>query len=160
MATKILILAIGQKQPAWVNAAVDDYLARFPTDFKVELRELKAEARSGRTDETERCRSAEGERLLGACPSTHTLVALDERGRDWTTQQFAEHLGGWRDAGEAIAFAIGGPDGLDQRVKRAARLQLRLSSLTLPHALARVLLCEQLYRAWSILSRHPYHRAG
>ena len=159
MATRILILAIGQKQPAWVNGAVDDYLARFPADFKVELRELKAEARSGRTDEAERCRSVEGERLLGACPSSHTLVALDERGRDWTTQQFAEHLGGWRDTGEAVAFAIGGPDGLDERVKRAARLQLRLSSLTLPHALARVLLCEQLYRAWSILARHPYHRA-
>lgn len=160
MATKILILAIGQKQPVWVNAAVDDYLARFPADFKVELRELKAEARTGRADDSERCRSAECERLLGACPSGHTLVALDERGRDWTTQQFAEQLRGWRDASAEVSFAIGGPDGLDERVKRAARLQLRLSSLTLPHALARVLLCEQLYRAWSILSRHPYHRAG
>ena len=159
MATRILILTIGQKQPAWVNTAVDDYLARFPADFKVELRELKAEARTGRQDEAERCRSAEGERLLDACPSNYALVALDERGRDWTTQQFAEHLGTWRDSGEAVAFAIGGADGLDQQVKRAARLQLRLSSLTLPHALARVLLCEQLYRAWSILSRHPYHRA-
>ena len=73
--------------------------------------------------------------------------------------QLADQLGRWRDASEPVAFAIGGPDGLDDRIKRAARLQLRLSSLTLPHALARVLLAEQLYRAWSILARHPYHRA-
>jgi len=160
VATKILILAIGQRQPAWVDAAVDDYLARFPADFKVELRELKAEARTGRADEAERSRSAEGDRLLAACPQGHALVALDERGRDWTTQQLADHLGRMRDAGEPVAFAIGGPDGLDDRVRQTARMQLRLSSMTLPHALARVLLCEQLYRAWSILARHPYHRAG
>jgi 23S rRNA (pseudouridine1915-N3)-methyltransferase len=156
---KILILAIGQKQPAWVDAAVKDYLARFPTDFKVELRELKAEARNGRADDAERCRSAECERLRAAVPAGSHLVALDERGKDWTTRQFAEQLGRWRDGSDNVAFAIGGPDGFDEGFRREARLQLRLSSLTLPHALARVLLAEQLYRAWSILARHPYHRA-
>jgi 23S rRNA (pseudouridine1915-N3)-methyltransferase len=156
---KILILAVGQKQPAWVDAAMQDYLARFPADFKVELRELKAEARTGRADEAERCRSAESERLRSAVPAGSQLVALDERGKDWTTQQFAEQLRRWRDASETVAFAIGGADGMDDRFKRDARMLLRLSSLTLPHALARVLLAEQLYRAWSILARHPYHRA-
>jgi len=156
---RILILAIGQRQPAWVDAAVNDYLNRFPADFRVELRELKAESRTGRGDEAERCRSAEGERLCAALPAGCALVALDERGKDWTTRQLADQLGRWRDAAEPVAFAIGGPDGLDDSIKRAARLQLRLSSLTLPHALARVLLAEQLYRGWSILARHPYHRA-
>jgi 23S rRNA (pseudouridine1915-N3)-methyltransferase len=156
---KILILAIGQKLPAWADAAVNDYLARFPADFKVELREMKAEPRTGRTDEAARCRSAESERLRAAVTVGSQLVALDERGKDWTTQQLAEHLGRWRDSGENLAFAIGGPDGLDEGFKRDARLQLRMSSMTLPHALARVVLVEQLYRAWSILVRHPYHRA-
>jgi len=136
---KVAILAIGQKQPAWADAAVDDYLGRFPADFKVELTELKAEARSGRPDDAERCRAAEAQRLRAAQP--------------------AEQIARWRDAGESVAFAIGGPDGLAEDFKRGARLLLRLSSLTLPHALARVLLAEQLYRAWSILARHPYHRA-
>lgn len=156
---KIVILAIGQKQPAWVDTAVDAYLSRFPADFRVELRELKAEARTGRADEADRCRGAESGRLRAALPSGAVLVALDERGKDWTTEQLADHLGRWRDAGESIAFAIGGADGLDETLKREARLQLRLSSLTLPHALARVVLAEQLYRAWSILAHHPYHRA-
>jgi 23S rRNA (pseudouridine1915-N3)-methyltransferase len=156
---KILILAMGQKQPAWADTAVNDYLARFPADFKVELRELKAEPRTGRADEAERCRSAESGRLRAAIPAGSRLVALDERGKDWTTQQLADHLGRWRDASESVAFAIGGPDGLDERFKGDAQLQLRVSSMTLPHALARVVLAEQLYRAWSILARHPYHRA-
>ena len=94
---KILILAVGQKQPAWVDAAMRDYLARFPADFKVELRELKAEARTGRADEAERCRSAEFERLRSAVPAGSQLVALDERGKDWTTQQLAEQLRRWRE---------------------------------------------------------------
>ena len=156
---KIVILAIGHKQPAWVDTAVEAYLSRFPADFKVELRELKAESRTGRADETERFRSAESGRLRAAVPPGATLVALDERGKDWTTQQLADHLGRWRDAGETIAFAIGGADGLDEAFRKEARLQLRLSSMTLPHALARVVLAEQLYRAWSILANHPYHRA-
>jgi 23S rRNA (pseudouridine1915-N3)-methyltransferase len=157
---KIVILAVGQKQPPWVDAAVDDYLARVPAEFRVELKQLKAEPRDGRPDDAERCRAAEGERLIAAVPAGATLVVLDERGKDWSTQQLAEQLGRWRDAAEQPAFAIGGPDGVAMRVRQAARLQLRLSSLTLPHALARVLLAEQLYRAWSILARHPYHRAG
>jgi 23S rRNA (pseudouridine1915-N3)-methyltransferase len=125
----------------------------------VQLRELKAEPRSGRPDDAERCRAAEGARLREAVVPGTTLVALDERGREFTTAQLAEQLSRWRDESAPLAFAIGGADGLDADFKRTARLQLRLSALTLPHALARVLLAEQLYRAWSILARHPYHRA-
>ena len=156
---KISIVAIGLRQPAWVDAAVSDYLARFPADFKVELKELKAEARTGRSDAGGRSRAAEAARLRLALPAGSMVVALDERGLDWSTKQLAEQLQRWRDNGESVAFVIGGPDGLDDGFKQQAACQLRLSSLTLPHALARVVLAEQLYRAWSILAQHPYHRA-
>lgn len=154
---KIAILAIGQRQPRWADEATADFLRRFPPDFAVVLRELKPEARDGR--DVERIRAAEGERLRAALPAGCVRVALDERGRDLTSAAFAEQLGRWRDAGESPAFVIGGPDGLADDLRRGANLVLRLSSLTLPHALARVLLVEQLYRGWSILHRHPYHRA-
>lgn len=154
---KIVIAAVGQRQPRWADEAVADFRTRFPGDFAVTIREVKPEARSGQP--VERLLAAEATRLRAAIPAGSFVVALDERGRDWTTEQFAEALRGWRDASEPVAFAIGGPDGLDESFKRDARLLLRLSSLTLPHALARVLLLEQLYRAWSILAGHPYHRA-
>ena len=157
---KISVLAIGQRQPRWADEAVADYLARFPGDFAVTLKELKAEPRSGKSGaDSERLLLAEAERLRGAIPSGSLVVALDERGRDWTTEQFAKALGEWRDRAEQPTFVIGGPDGLHESIKRGARQMLRLSSMTLPHALARVLLVEQLYRAWSLLARHPYHRA-
>jgi 23S rRNA (pseudouridine1915-N3)-methyltransferase len=154
---KVSIIAIGQRQPHWADEAVADFLKRFPADFAVTLRELKPEPR-GRGD-VERIRAAEATRLRAALPAGAITVALDERGRDLTSQAFAEQLGRWRDAGESAAFVIGGPDGLDEAVRRGARQVLRLSSMTLPHALARLLLVEQLYRAWSILTGHPYHRA-
>jgi 23S rRNA (pseudouridine1915-N3)-methyltransferase len=153
---KIVILAVGQRQPRWADDAVADFLGRFPADFAVDLRELKPEPRDGRP--AERIRGVESERLRAALPAGFLSVALDERGRDLTTAALAAQLGRWRDDGESPAFVIGGPDGLADEFKRGARLSLRLSSLTLPHALARVLLVEQLYRAWSILARHPYHR--
>lgn len=154
---KISIVAIGQRQPRWADEAVSDFLGRFPADFSVSLRELKPASRDGRT--AERIRAEEGERLRAALPAGCLAVALDERGRDLSSAAFAEHIGRWRDRGDSPAFVIGGPDGLSDEFRRAAHLLLRLSSMTLPHALARVLLVEQLYRAWSILHRHPYHRA-
>ena len=157
---KITIIAVGQRQPAWAQAAVDDYLARFPADFKVELKEVKAEPRSGKGNEpVQRLMAAEATRIRAALPSDSRIVALDERGVDWTTDKLAATLGRWRDDAAHPAFVIGGPDGLDPGFRQAAHTQLRLSSMTLPHALARVLLAEQLYRAWSILANHPYHRA-
>lgn len=154
---KISIIAIGQRQPRWADDAVADFLARLPADFAVGLRELKPEPRDGRSPE--RIRAVESERLRAALPAGSVQVALDERGRDLTSAAFAEKLGQWRDRGDSPAFVIGGPDGLSEEFRKGAHLLLRLSSLTLPHALARVVLVEQLYRAWSILNRHPYHRA-
>lgn len=154
---KISIVAVGQRQPAWADAAVKDFLDRLPADWAVTVREVKAEARDGKS--RERLMAAEAERLRAACPAGAVVVALDERGKDWTTMQLAQALQGWRDEAQPVAFVIGGPDGLDDAFKRNARVLLRLSSLTLPHALARVLLAEQIYRAWSVLANHPYHRA-
>lgn len=154
---KITVLAIGQRQPRWADEAVADFLKRFPPDFAVTVKELKPEARAGQP--AERLRAAECERLAAALPPGALTVALDERGRDLTSSALAGQLARWRDEGLSPAFVIGGPDGLSEEFRRRAHLTLRLSSLTLPHALARVLLVEQLYRAWSILSGHPYHRA-
>jgi 23S rRNA (pseudouridine1915-N3)-methyltransferase len=157
---RITIVAVGQRQPAWAAAAVDDYLARFPADFKVELKEVKAEPRSAKGNApVARLLAAEAARIDAALPAGAYTIALDERGADWTTGKLADMLARWRDDGMHVAFAIGGPDGLDAAFKRRARASVRLSSMTLPHALARVVLAEQLYRAWSMLAHHPYHRA-
>ena len=157
---RITIVAVGQRQPAWAQAAVGDYLARFPADFKVDLKEVKAEPRSGKGNQpAQRLIAAEATRIHAVLPPSGRVVALDEHGADWTTGKLAAMLGRWRDESARPVFVIGGPDGLDPGFKQAAHTQLRLSSMTLPHALARVLLAEQLYRAWSILTNHPYHRA-
>jgi 23S rRNA (pseudouridine1915-N3)-methyltransferase len=153
---KITIIAIGQRLPRWADEAVADFLKRLPPEFSVSLRQLKPEPRSGRSAEW--IRNAESERLQTALPAGCLTVALDERGADLTSAAFAERLGRWRDEGAAPAFVIGGADGLSEPLRRRAALVLRLSSLTLPHALARVVLVEQLYRGWSILGGHPYHR--
>jgi len=153
---KICIAAVGQRLPAWADAAVLDFVGRMPRDFRVEVKEVKPEPRNGQP--VARLQAAEGERLRAAVPADYLLVAMDERGRDWTTTQLADAMGQWRDGARDLAFIIGGADGLDMQLKRQADLCLRLSSMTLPHALARVVLAEQIYRAWSILSAHPYHR--
>ena len=153
---KITVAAVGQRQPRWADEAIDDFIKRFPPDFAVTIREIKPEARSGQP--IERVLAAEAERLRAAITAGGIVVALDEQGRDWTSAELARQLGRWRDASEHVTFVIGGPDGLAAELKRSARVLLRLSSMTLPHALARVLLVEQLYRAWSILAGHPYHR--
>jgi 23S rRNA (pseudouridine1915-N3)-methyltransferase len=155
---KITVVAVGQRQPPWANAAVDEYLSRLPAEFKVECKLVKAESRSGDVP-LARVLSAEAARVRAAVPNGAWLIALDERGKDWTTQQLADQLQRWQDSADDVAFAIGGADGLDPKLKDEARLLLRLSSMTLPHALARVMLAEQLYRAASILAGHPYHRA-
>ncbi|MFN3566081.1 MAG: 23S rRNA (pseudouridine(1915)-N(3))-methyltransferase RlmH [Burkholderiaceae bacterium] len=154
---RITVVAVGQRQPRWADAAAADFLGRFPRDFAVAVKEVRPEPRGAAP--VERLLAAEAQRLRAAIPAGSVFVALDERGKDWTTQQLADAVRGWRDAAEDVAFVIGGPDGLDAAFKREARVLLRLSSLTLPHALARIVLLEQLYRVWSILAQHPYHRA-
>jgi len=155
---KLLVLAVGQRMPDWVNAGWRDYARRLPAEYALELREIKPEPRaSGKT--SAQLMQAEAARLRAALPPDAIIAALDEHGRDLTTATLAQQLQGWRDEARNVAFLIGGPDGLDEALKREAHARLRLSSLTLPHPMVRVLLAEQLYRAWSILTGHPYHRA-
>jgi 23S rRNA (pseudouridine1915-N3)-methyltransferase len=154
---RITILAVGHKAPGWVQEGFNEYARRMPPEARMELVELKPEERGpGRT--ADKAKALEGERILAAVPPGATLLALDERGRSVTTQGLSVMLSDWmRDAVQPV-FAIGGADGLSDEVKARAAKLVSLSALTLPHALVRVVLAEQLYRAWSILARHPYHR--
>jgi 23S rRNA (pseudouridine1915-N3)-methyltransferase len=154
---QLRIVAVGTKMPAWVGAAVDDYARRLPGDWRVEWREVRAEAR-GASGHPGAWMQREAERIRGVLPAGARLVVLDQRGRDLDTPQFALRIAAWRDAARPVAVVIGGPDGLDPALARSADETMRLSSLTLPHPLVRVLLAEQLFRAWSILAGHPYHR--
>ena len=153
---KLVIVAVGQRMPDWAQTAYDDYAKRFPPDCRVEIKTVKTEPRGSKTLET--LYAAERERIEAAIPKGARVVVLDERGTALTTVALAKHLREWQMGGDDVALVIGGPDGLDPAIKAAAQARIRLSDLTLPHALARVLLIEQLYRAWSVNANHPYHR--
>jgi 23S rRNA (pseudouridine1915-N3)-methyltransferase len=153
---KLRVLAIGQRQPAWAVAAWDVFAKRFPPEMRLELKTLKAEPRSART--AAQCLAAEAQRIDAALPKGARRVVLDERGAALNTSQLAERLRFWLGDGRDVGLIIGGPDGLDAPLKASADETLRLSDLTLPHALVRVLLAEALYRAWSLNAGHPYHR--
>ena len=153
---KILIVAVGQRVPDWAQTAYDDYAKRFPHEIKVELKAVKTEPRGSKT--LENLYAAERERIEAAIPRGTRIVALDERGTSLTTKALAERLQGWQWQGDDVALVIGGPDGLQPAFRQAAHERIRLSDLTLPHAMVRVLLIEQLYRAWSVNAGHPYHR--
>ena len=153
---KLLIVAVGQRMPDWAQSAYDDYAKRFPPEVRVEIKTVKTETRGSKTLET--LLSAERDRIQAVLPRGCRVVALDERGTALTTQALAEQLRGWQLDAIDVALVIGGPDGLEPAFRAAAHQRIRLSDLTLPHALARVLLIEQLYRAWSINAGHPYHR--
>jgi 23S rRNA (pseudouridine1915-N3)-methyltransferase len=154
---RVTILSVGHKMPAWIQEGFQEYTRRMPPEVRVELVELKPEERSAAKN-AGKAMQAEGERILAAVPDGATLLALDERGRAVSTQGLSVMLADWmRDATHPV-FAIGGADGLDAAVKERANKLISLSALTLPHGLVRVVLAEQLYRAWSILARHPYHR--
>lgn len=153
---KLVIVAVGQRMPDWAQTAYDDYAKRFPPDCRVEVKTVKTEPRGSKTLET--LLSAERARIEAAIPKGARVVALDERGTALTTVALAKHLREWQMGGDDVALVIGGPDGLAPTFKAAAHLRIRLSDMTLPHALARVLLIEQLYRAWSVNANHPYHR--
>jgi len=152
------ILAVGGRQPAWVNEAVADYCRRMPPELPLQVKELKAEPRTtGKTPAA--MMAAEAQRIRAALPAHARVVALDENGQRLTSEALCIQLTGWRENADPLVFLIGGADGLDAELKKEAGLLLRLSDFTLPHGMARVLLAEQLYRAWSIGSGHPYHRA-
>jgi len=153
---KLVIVAVGQRVPDWAQTAWDDYAKRFPPELKVELKAVKTEPRSSKTLET--LLAAERERIEAAIPKGARVVALDERGTQLTTVALASKLKGWQLASDDVALIIGGPDGLEPAFRQAAHERIRLSDLTLPHAMVRVLLIEQLYRAWSVNAGHPYHR--
>ena len=153
---KLVVVAVGQRVPAWAQAAWDDYAKRFPPELRVELRAVKTEARGSKALAT--LLGAERERIRSAIAPGSRIVALDEHGTSLTTVALAQRLTQWQLGGGDVALVIGGPDGLDADFKRAAHERIRLSDMTLPHAMVRVLLVEQLYRAWSINSGHPYHR--
>lgn len=154
---RITVAAVGTRLPAWAEQAVQDYVGRFPREFEVTLKQARPEPRGQAS--LQHTLQSEQARLSAAVAGSGRVIALDERGADWDTARLAHQIGRWRDASEHVSFLIGGPDGLSEPLKASAQLKLRLSSLTLPHALARVVLVEQLYRAWSILANHPYHRA-
>jgi 23S rRNA (pseudouridine1915-N3)-methyltransferase len=153
---KLVLAAVGQRQPAWADAAYADYAKRFPPELRLELKAVKAEPRGSRT--AAQLMSAEAQRLEAAVPRGARRIALDERGTRVSTAELAARLQGWQRDGRDVAFLVGGPDGLDPALKAAADETWRLSDLTLPHAFARLLLAEALYRAWTVLANHPYHR--
>lgn len=154
---RLLIIAVGERMPGWVDTAFADYAKRMPRKARIELIEVRPERRiGGRTPA--QCMAAEAARIEAALPAQCRRIVLDEHGRDLTSTALAARMEHWLGEGRDPAFIIGGPDGLDPALKATADEQLRLSSLTLPHALVRVLLAEQLYRVMSILDNHPYHR--
>ncbi len=154
---KLRLIAVGQKMPDWVKTGFDEYARRLPRHLALQLIELPLGQR-GRKGAAPAARAEEGEAILSQVGRA-SLVALDERGKAWSTAQLADQLAKWQQQGDDVALVVGGPDGLAPSVLQQARQKWSLSPLTLPHPLVRVVLAEQLYRAWTILSGHPYHRA-
>lgn len=154
---RLVLVAVGQRQPAWADQAYEDFAKRFPPELRLELKAVKAEPRSGGKT-AEQLMAAEAQRIEAALPKGARRIILDERGERRTSMQLAERLKLWMGEGRDAALIIGGPDGLHPTLKATADETLRLSDLTLPHAFARVLLAEGLYRAWTVMTGHPYHR--
>lgn len=154
---RIHLITVANKAPAWVLEGFNEYAKRMPPEARLELVEVKPEPREGGKTPAQMM-AAEAKRILAAVPKGATLIALDERGRDTGTKALAQLLETWLAGGSDVALVIGGADGLAPEVKTRASTLLRLSSLTLPHALVRVVLAEALYRAWSVVKGHPYHR--
>lgn len=153
---KLFLVAVGQRMPAWADTAYDDFAKRFPPEMRLELKAVKAETRGSKT--TEQLMAAEATRIEAALPKGVRRVVLDERGDRLTTLQLSARMKAWMHDGRDVALVVGGPDGLDPALKQTADETLRLSDLTLPHAFVRVLLAEALYRAWTVMVNHPYHR--
>jgi len=155
---KLVIVAVGHRQPGWVDDGCAEYLKRMPREATASVTEIKPEPRGSKT--REQLLAAERGRIEDALPVSCRLVVLDEKGDDLSTLKLAQRLEHWMQDGRDIALLIGGADGIDEALKQRAAEKIRLSSLTLPHGMARLLLCEQLYRAVSVLKNHPYHREG
>lgn len=154
----IHLIAIGTRMDAWVSAAYEEYARRLPPSCALRLIGIPA-AKATRNSVVERRLAAEGGRQLAAVPNAARVVILDERGREWNTPELAARLGQWQADGRDIALLVGGADGLAAACRERAEESWALSRLTLPHPLVRVVVAEQIYRAWSLLNNHPYHRA-
>lgn len=153
----ISIIAIGKKMPSWIEAGFNEYARRMPHDFRVQLIEIPAQKR-GSSSEVTRAMKLEGEHMLAAIPKDSFTIALDVKGEQWDTHQLANNMQTWQTQGQSISLLIGGPEGLTKPCLDRANKKWSLSALTFPHPLVRVIIAEQLYRAWSIISNHPYHR--
>lgn len=154
---QLVIAAVGHKMPAWIENGFCEYAKRMPPDCRIHLKEIKPVERSGsKTAET--AMALERAKIEAAVPKGARIIALDEHGKDVTSVQLAQLLTQWQQDGRDVTFVIGGADGLDPDFKKKADMLIRISSLTLPHGMVRVMLAEQLYRAWSITQNHPYHR--
>ncbi len=156
---KLHIITVGHKPRAWISSGFQDYARRMPRELPLLLAEVRPAHREGAGPaQIARARSTERDRILAAIPANSVRIALDERGKAITTTQLAQKLESWMQRGKDVCFLIGGADGLDDEIKHSADLVLSLSMMTMPHALVRVVLAEQLYRAMSIIRKHPYHR--
>lgn len=155
---RIQLIAIGQKMPAWVNTGVQEYAKRLPREWAFQLQEVAAVKR-GKGADVARLTEQEGRRQLDVVAAHARVIALDECGQSWSTRQLAEQLEDWQQQASSVALLIGGADGLAEACLQKAQQRWSLSALTLPHAMVRVVVVEQLYRAWSINARHPYHRS-
>lgn len=154
---QLVIAAVGHKMPGWIEDGFQEYAKRMPPECRIQLKEIKPVERSGsKTAET--VMALERAKIEAAIPRGARIIALDERGKDLTTMQLSQLLTQWQQDGRDVTFLIGGADGLDAGLKASSDMLVRISSLTLPHGMVRVLLAEQLYRAWSITQNHPYHR--
>ena len=154
----IRLLAVGDRQPSWVDEAFARYSERFPREWKFRLDTI-ATVRRSKNDKSERAKRAEGEQILERLAPQEQVVLLDEGGKQFRSRALAEKLANWQGEGRDLCFVIGGPDGVSEACKQRANATWSLSQLTLPHGLARVIFVEALYRAWSLQSGHPYHRA-
>jgi len=162
---RLRLLSVGRRMPDWVDQGFAEYVKRLPPECALELTEIEPARRgkgrgkaAGSAALRDRLRAEEGDRLLKAIPADALVIALDVSGRAWSTEQLAERLRGWLSEGRNVALLVGGADGLSAECLARADLRWSLSPLTFPHPLVRVMLAEQIYRAWSILAGHPYHR--
>jgi 23S rRNA (pseudouridine1915-N3)-methyltransferase len=155
---RLRLIAVGGRMPDWVQTAFDDYVRRLPRELRMELVEIPLAVR-GKNADIARARQLEGERVLKALPDNMRTIALDERGAGWSSTDLADQLKRWQQDGRDVALLVGGPDGHAPEVLKRAEQKWSLSPLTLPHALVRVLIAEQIYRATTLIAGHPYHRA-
>lgn len=151
------LIAVGNRMPAWVEQGYQEYAKRLPPECALVLHEITAGKR-GKNADIARLTHQEGEKMAAAIPKGARVVALEVGGRAWSTEQLSARLDSWMGEGRDVALLVGGPEGLEPGLSAAADERWSLSPLTLPHPLVRIVLAEQLYRAWSILKGHPYHR--